>query len=57
MGIDIYTLACVKQTTSGNLLPRTGSSDGAIMAQMAEMGEQQGGLGGRSKREEIYVYI
>ena len=53
-GIDIYTLPCVKQVTSGNLLCNTGGpAPSSVMTQRREMQE----LGGRSQREGIYVYI
>ena len=47
--IDMYTLLCVKQIASGNLLYNTGSSaQCSVMTQMDRVG------GGR---EGIYVYI
>ena len=53
--IDIYTLPCVKQVASGNLLYSTGSS--AQCSVMTQMGGMGGGVRGTSKREGIYVYI
>ena len=53
--IDIYTLPCVKQIASGNLLYSTGSSSWcSVVTYMGGMGV---GVEGRSKREGIYVYI
>ena len=52
-GIDIYTLPCVTQMTSGNLLYNTESS--APCSVMTSRGEMQE-VGGRSRREGIYVY-
>ena len=52
--IDIYTLPCVKQVASGNLVYSTGSpARCSVMTQMGGMGDG----GGRSKREGIQVYI
>ena len=51
IGTDIYTLPCVKQIASGNLLYSTGSSvQPSVVTWM-------GGMVGRSKREGIYVHI
>ena len=56
-GIDIYTLPCVNRPLVGIYCSAQGAQTVAEMTQMAEMGEQEGSLGERSKREEIYVYI
>ena len=53
--IDIYTLLCVKQIASGKLLNSTGSS--ALCSVMTQKGEIGGGVGGRLKKEGIYVHI
>ena len=52
IGIDIYTLPCVRQVASGNLLYSTGSTVRCSVV------TYMGGMVGRgSKREGIYVYI
>ena len=51
--IDVYTLPCVKLIASGKLLHSTGRS-----ARCSVMTRWVGwGVGERSKREGIYVYI
>ena len=55
IGFNINTLPCVKQIASGNLLYSTGNSaQCSVTTQIRGMGP---GVGGRSKREGIYVYI
>jgi len=48
IGIDVYTLLCVKQMTNENLLYSTGNStQHSVVIQM----------GRKSKKEGTYVYI
>ena len=48
IGIDVYTLLCVKQMTNENLLYSTGNStQHSVVMQM----------GRKSKKEGTYVYI
>ena len=51
--IDINTLPCVGLIASGNLLYSTGSSAQCCV----DPDGWDGGVGGRSTREGIYVYI
>ena len=54
IGIDIYTLPCVKQIASGNLLYGAGRSASVLCDDLDGLDE---GEGGRSKKKGIYVYI
>ena len=55
IGIDMYSLPCVKQTASGKLLDSTGSS---VQCSVMTWGMGwESGVGGKSKREGMYVYI
>ena len=54
-GIDVCAPPFVKQIASGNVLYSTGSS--AWCSVVTSMGGMGVGVGGRSKREGIYVYI
>lgn len=52
-GIDICTLPCARQLTSGKLLSSTGNSAPLLWEDL----DGSGGVGGRTKREGIYEYI
>ena len=52
IGIDIYSLPCVKQVTSGKLPCSRGSS-----AWCSVMTSREGGVGGRFSREGTYVHL
>ena len=51
--IDIYTLSCIKQIASGKWLYSTGSS---VQCSVGTWRDGMG-VGGRLKREGIYVYV
>ena len=60
--IDIHTLSYVKQIATGKLLYSTGSSvmlDAGcwMLCDDPEVGDGEGGVGGRLKREGLYVHI
>ena len=51
----LYTLPCVKQTASGDLLFSTGSSSrGSVMTSMSGLGQEWGGT---LKREGIHINV
>ena len=53
--IDIYTLPCVTQIASGNLLYSTGSSP--ALCDLQEWDRGGGSWGGRLNREGICIYL
>ena len=55
IGIDVCVLPCIRRIASGKLLSSAGSS--AWCSVVTKKGGMGSGVGGRSKREEIYVYI
>ena len=52
--IDMYSLLCMKQTASGRLPCNAGSSAWWLCD---DLGGWDQGVGGRLKKEEIYVYL
>ena len=54
MCMDMYPLRCVKEIASENLLSSTGSS---AWCSVVTWGVEWGEMGGRSKKEGLYVYI